>query len=78
MDGDIVICKDATSVPSHFLVILRICRGMEVILTVSKVNDDGALGDVVGGVVGGLICMHDGSLYPFFLLQITFGWRHDC
>ena len=53
-------------------VILRICRGMEVALTVSKVDDDGAL----GGVVGGLICMHDGSLYPFFLLEITFGWRH--
>ena len=55
-------------------VMLKIYEGMEVVLTVTKVDDDGAL----GGVVDGLICMHNGSLYPSFLLQITFGWRHCC
>ena len=45
-------------------VMLMICEGMEVVLTVSKVNDDGAFDDVIDGVV----CMHDSSLYPSFLL----------
>ena len=45
---------------------------MQVALTVSEVDGDGAMGDVVGG----LICMHNGSLYPSFLLRITLGWKH--
>ena len=53
-------------------VMLKIYEGMEVVLTVTKVDDDGAL----GGVVDGLICMHNGSLYPSFLLRMAFGWRH--
>ena len=55
-------------------VMLRTSVGLEVTLTATKVNDNVAL----GGVVGGVICMHDGILYPSFLLRITFGWRHCC
>ena len=47
---------------------------------IGKAGEDVMLIISVGldGVVGGVICMHDGILYPSFLLRITFGWRHCC
>ena len=45
-------------------VMFRTSVGLEVTLTATKVNDNAAL----GGMVGGVICMHDGILYLSFLL----------
>ena len=51
-------------------VIFRISEGTEVVLTFTKI------GDVALAVpLGAVICIHDGSWYPLFLLRITFGWR---